>query len=347
MNAVPELTRVRDAHRFDEAALAAYLAEHLPGFRGELTVRQFEGGQSNPTFLLAAAGREYVMRKKPPGRLLRSAHQVEREYRVMTALARSDVPVPRTHLLCEDASVVGTPFYVMQRVEGRVVSDPSLPDFSREQRRALYDHFARVLAALHHVDPAAVGLGHFGKPGDYCTRQISRWSRQYEESKTEDIPEMEALIAWLPTHLPASDETCIVHGDYRIGNCILDLEQPRVAALIDWELSTLGHPLADLAYCCQVYRGETTPGQTLSGFDLADLGIPSEEEFVARYCELTGRPGIESWNFYMVFVMFRSAAIVQGVYKRGLDGNASSEHAREFGALVRQRARNAWDLARS
>jgi aminoglycoside phosphotransferase (APT) family kinase protein len=345
MNAAPELTCVRDAHRFDEAALAAYLAQHLPGYGGELAVRQFEGGQSNPTFLLAAGGREYVMRKKPPGQLLRSAHQVEREYRVMKALASSDVPVPHTHLLCEDASVVGTPFFVMQHVEGRVVSDPSLPGFSREQRRALYGDFARVLAALHRVDPAAAGLGAFGKPGDYCARQISRWSRQYEASKTEDIPEMEALIGWLPTHIPASDETCIVHGDYRIGNCILHPEEPRIAALIDWELSTLGHPLADLAYCCQVYRGETTPGQTLSGFDLDALGIPSEQAFVARYCELSGRPDVESWNFYMVFVMFRSAAIVQGVYKRGLDGNASSARAREFGALVRRRARDAWDLA--
>jgi aminoglycoside phosphotransferase (APT) family kinase protein len=346
MNAVPELIRVRDAHRFDEVALAAYLAEHLPGFRGELTVRQFESGQSNPTFLLTAAGREYVMRKKPPGRLLRSAHQVEREYRVMTALARSDVPVPRTHLLCEDASVVGTPFYLMQRVEGRVVSDPSLPDFSRDQRRALYEHFVRVLAALHQVDPVGIGLESFGKPGDYCARQISRWSRQYAESKTEDIPEMEALIAWLSSRLPASDETCIVHGDYRIGNCILYPEQPRVAAVLDWELSTLGHPLADLAYCCQIYRVETAPGRRLSGLDLADLGIPSEEEFVARYCELAGRPDIENWNFYLVFVMFRSAAIMQGVYKRGLDGNASSERAREYGAAVRKLARNAWDLAR-
>lgn len=345
MTAAPELTPVRDAHRFDETALATYLSECLPDFRGELTVRQFEGGQSNPTFLLAAAGREYVMRKKPPGRLLPTAHQIEREYRVMTALAGSDVPVPRTHLICEDASVVGTPFYVMQRVEGRVVSDPSLPGFSREQRRAVYEHFARVLAALHQVGPAAVGLGQFGKPGDYCARQISRWSRQYQESRTHDIPEMEALIAWLPTHLPASDETCVVHGDYRIGNCILHPEQPRIAALIDWELSTLGHPLADLAYCCQIYRGGITPGQTLSGLDLADLGIPDEEAFVARYCELTGRPGVENWSFYMVFVMFRAAAIVQGVYKRGIQGNASSERAREFGALVRRCAREAWNLA--
>lgn len=345
MNAAPELTRVRDAHRFDESALADYLAQHLPGFAGGLAVRQFEGGQSNPTFLLAARDREVVLRKKPPGRLLRSAHQVEREYRVMTALARSGVPVPRTWLLCEDASVIGTPFFVMERVEGRVVLDPSLPGFSREERSALYDDFARVLAALHRVDPAAVGLGDFGRPGDYCARQVARWSQQYEASKTEDIPEMDALIAWLPAHLPASDESCVVHGDYRIGNCILHPTQPRIAALVDWELSTLGHPLADLAYCCQAYRGETTPGQTLVGFDLAELGIPDEQAFVARYCELTGRAGIESWNFYMVFVMFRSAAIVQGVYKRGLDGNASSARAGEFGALVRQRARDAWALA--
>jgi len=346
MTAAPELTRVRDAHRFDQAALAEYLGEHLPGFSGDLSVRQFEGGQSNPTFLLSARGRDYVMRKKPPGALLRSAHQVEREYRVMTALRDTAVPVPHTHLLCRDESLVGTPFYVMEHVAGRVVSDPALPGFSREERSAIYDHFVRVLAALHRVEVEAVGLGDFGKPGDYCARQISRWSRQYEASKTDEIPEMDALIEWLPANLPDADETCIVHGDYRIGNCILDPVEPRIVALIDWELSTLGHPLADLAYSCQGYRGEATPGESLMGVDLAAAGIPGEEALVARYCALTGREPIERWNFYMVFVMFRSAAIVQGVYKRGLDGNASSQRAHEFGALVRERAREAWRLAR-
>ncbi len=344
---IPELTDVREAHRFDEAALAAHLRGRLEGFEGDLLVRQFEGGQSNPTYLLGAGDRSWVLRKKPPGELLRSAHQVDREYRVMTALRDTGVPVPDTCLLCEDPAVIGTPFFVMERVEGRVFVDPSLPGFSREERAALYDHFAQVLAALHRVDPEAVGLGDFGRPGNYYARQISRWARQYEASKTEHIPEMEALIEWLPAHIPDSDETRVVHGDYRIGNCIVHPTEPRIVAVLDWELSTLGHPLSDLAYCCQVYRGEPTPGETFLGTDLAEAGIPSESEFVDRYCALTGRAEIEHWEFYMVFVMFRSAAIVQGVYRRGLEGNASSERARQYGALVRGRAEIAWSLAQS
>jgi aminoglycoside phosphotransferase (APT) family kinase protein len=342
----PEITPVREAHRFDEASLADHLAKHLPGFSGALRVRQFEGGQSNPTFLLEAGGQRWVLRKKPPGRLLRSAHQVDREFRVISALADTPVPVPRTHLLCEDPSVIGTPFYVMEWVDGRVLPDGSLPGFTPAERSALYDDFVRVLAALHRVDPLAVGLGDFGRPGNYYARQISRWSRQYEASKTDPIPEMDALMEWLPANIPASDETRVVHGDYRVGNCIIHPTQPRIVAVLDWELSTLGHPLGDLAYFCQAYRGEATPGASLVGIDLEAAGIPDEAQVVARYCELTGRERIEDWDFYMVFVMFRSAAIVQGVYKRGLDGNASSERAREYGALVRQRAREAWQLVR-
>jgi aminoglycoside phosphotransferase (APT) family kinase protein len=340
----PELTPVREAHRFDEAALAEYLGKQLDGFEGPLEVEQFEGGQSNPTYRVSAAGRHYVLRKKPPGELLRSAHQVDREYRVISALADSDVPVPKTYLLCEDPAVIGTPFYLMEWVEGRVVSDSALPSFTPAERARLYDDFVRVLASLHRVDPLAVGLGDFGRPGNYYTRQISRWSRQYEASKTDPIPEMDALMEWLPAHVPESDETRIVHGDYRVGNCILHPSEPRIVAVLDWELSTLGHPLGDLAYFCQAFRGEATPGASLVGVDLVAAGIPTEAQVVARYCELTGREGIDDWDFYMVFVMFRSAAIVQGVYKRGLDGNASSERAREYGALVRQRAEEAWAL---
>jgi aminoglycoside phosphotransferase (APT) family kinase protein len=342
----PELTAVREAHRFDEAALGAYLRERLPDCDGRLALRQFEGGQSNPTFLVATGGRRYVLRKKPPGKLLPSAHQVEREYRVMTALQRSDVPVPRTRLLCDDASVIGTPFYVMDHVEGRVLTDARMPRFTREERSALYADFVRVLAALHTLDPAAVGLGDFGRPGNYYARQIARWSQQYLASETEQIPAMQALMEWLPAHIPDSDETRIVHGDYRIGNCIVHPREPRIVAVLDWELSTLGHPLGDLAYFCQGYRGEAVPGESLVGVDLEAEGIPSEAEVVARYCALTGRPGIERWSFYLVFVMFRSAAIVQGVYKRGLDGNAASDRAREYGALVRRRAEQALALAR-
>ena len=342
----PQLTPVRPAHRFDEAALAAWLDARLGG-SAAIGVRQFEGGQSNPTFLVERGGERFVLRKKPPGRLLRSAHQVDREYRVMTALRDSGVPVPDTIALCEDDAVLGTAFFVMRHVPGRVIADQRLPGFTPDERRAFYEDSARVLAELHSVDPEAVGLGDFGRPGNYYERQISRWSRQYEDSKTEDIASMDALMEWLPKNVPDSLETRIVHGDYRVGNCIIHPREPRIAAVLDWELSTLGHPLADLAYFCQAYRGEAVPGSSLVGEDLDALGIPDEESFVARYCELAGRGPIEHWAFYMVFVMFRSAAIVQGVYKRGLDGNASSERAREFGTLVRTRADEAWQLART
>ena len=344
MQDMPLTTPVRAAHRLDEPALAAYLAVHVPELSGALEVCQFEGGQSNPTYLLSVGERRAVLRKKPPGELLKSAHQVDREYRVMHALRDSEVPVPRMLHLCEDPGVIGTPFYVMEWVEGRVIPDTSLPNLSPADRGALYDHLIRVLAALHRIDPAKVGLADFGRPGNYYARQISRWSRQYEASKTEEIPEMEALMAWLPANVPESDASGIVHGDYRVGNCIIHPTEPRVVAVLDWELSTLGHPLGDLAYFCQAWRGEATPGASLVGKDLEALGIPSEAQVVARYCELTGRERIENWNFYMVFVMFRSAAIVQGVYKRGLDGNASSETADQYGALVRQRALEAWAL---
>jgi aminoglycoside phosphotransferase (APT) family kinase protein len=339
-----ELTPVREAHRFDEAALAAYLAEHVDGFDGELTVRQFEGGQSNPTFLLAAGGREYVLRKQPPGELLPSAHQVDREHRVMAALAEQDVPVPRMFALCEDASVIGTKFYVMQKVEGRVLTEVLLPELSPAERGAIYRDLARVLAHLHNVDPIGVGLEDFGRPGNYYTRQISRWSKQYVASKTDDIPAMDKLMAWLPENTPEADETVIVHGDYRLGNMLIHPTEPRINGVLDWELSTLGHPLADLGYVCMDYHTDTYFGPGLLSSDLGELGIPTEEEFIAEYCATAGRGTIENWNFYVVYNMFRSAAIIQGVYKRGLDGNASSETALEFGDVCRMRAERAWGL---
>jgi aminoglycoside phosphotransferase (APT) family kinase protein len=346
MSGGPLLTPVRSAHRFDEGALADYLDRCLGGV-APISVRQFEGGQSNPTFLVERAGERFVVRKKPPGKLLKSAHQVDREYRVMTALQGSDVPVPETVALCEDDAVLGTAFFVMRHVPGRVIVDQTLPDFTSAERSAYYEDTARVLAALHTVDPEAVGLGDFGRPGNYYERQVSRWGRQYEDSKTDDIPSMDALVEWLPKNVPASDETRIVHGDYRVGNCIIHPTAPRIAAVLDWELSTLGHPLADLAYFCQGYHGEAVPGGSLVDRDLAAIGIPDEASFVARYCELADRGPIEIWTFYLVFVMFRSAAIVQGVYKRGLDGNASSENAKMYGALVKQHADRAWRLVES
>lgn len=339
-----ELVPVRAAHRFDEAALRRYLADHLEGFSGPLDVVQFEGGQSNPTYLLRDKIRAYVMRKKPPGELLPSAHAVDREYRVMSALADTEVPVPETYLFCADESIIGTPFFVMERVPGRVLIDPLLPNLRPADRRALYEHFVEVLAALHRVDHEAVGLGDFGRPGNYYARQISRWSKQYRASETERIEAMDRLIDWLPENVPESDQSGIVHGDYRLGNCIVHPSEPRIVSVLDWELSTLGHPLADLAYCCMAYRADTGHTGSFLEIDFAATGIPTEDEFVGRYCRLTGRDEIEHWTFYVAFALFRMAAIVQGVYKRGLDGIASSERAVTFKDVCRLRADQAWSL---
>ena len=337
----PELTPVREHHRIDEGALAAYLDEHIDDDFGAMSLQQFEGGQSNPTYLVHGAARSYVLRKKPPGMLLKSAHAVEREYRVMTALADSDVPVPKTYLLCEDEAVIGTPFFVMANVEGRVVPANDLPHFSPEDRGALYDDFVRVLAALHKVDYEAIGLEDYGREGNYYERQISRWTKQYVASKTEEIPEMDALLEWLPANIPSCDETTIVHGDYRIGNCVIHLTEPRIVAVLDWELSTTGHPLGDLGYYCMGYhhlRGG------IDEFPEPGSGIPAEEEFVAKYCQAMGRESIERWPFYIIYNLFRTAAILQGVYKRGLDGNASSDQWPSYGKEARHAAEIGWRL---
>jgi aminoglycoside phosphotransferase (APT) family kinase protein len=344
MTDTPELTAVRAAHRFDERALDVYLTQHIDGYEAGLVVRQFEGGQSNPTFALRAGTREFVLRKQPPGALLPSAHQVDREYRVMDALAGSDVPVPKMYVLCEDPAVIGTKFYVMEKVAGRVFTDLLLPSMDNSQRRAVYKDLARVLAALHCVDHRAVGLAEFGKPGNYFTRQISRWSKQYIASQTEGLPAMDKLMEWLPAHTPDVDETVIVHGDYRLGNMLIHPTQPRIAAVLDWELSTLGHPLADLGYVCMDYHSDSYISAGLSRPDLADFGIPSEREFIADYCGYAGRGAIEGWDFYVIYNLFRSAAIIQGVYKRGLDGNASSDTAIGFKDACRMRADRAWGL---
>ena len=347
MSDIPELTPVRAAHRFDERALGRFLQGELPDFpAGEsLVVRQFEGGQSNPTFLLAAGDREWVLRKQPPGDLLPSAHQVDREYRVMKALEATAVPVPRMYLLCEDPGVIGTRFYLMEKVEGRVFANPLMPEVSPEERTAVYRHLADVLAALHAVPAEEVGLASFGRPGNYYERQISRWSKQYVASRTEEIPEMDALMEWLPRHIPAAPETVVVHGDYRLGNAIVHPVEPRIVAILDWELSTLGHPLADLGYVCQTYHADEEDQHGLNRPNLGELGIPTEAEFVARYCDVAGRGRIENWPFYLVYNLFRSAAIIQGVYRRGLDGNASSETALGFAGYCRARAERAWELA--
>ena len=340
----PKLTAVRETHQFDVAALAAYLAAHLEPAPGELEVLQFEGGQSNPTYLLRHADDELVLRKQPPGELLRSAHQVDREYRVMKALRDSEVPVPEMYLLCEDTTVIGTKFFVMEHVHGRVFNDPLMESCSRDERRQVYDDLAGVVAKLHSVDYEAVGLGELGRPGNYYARQISRWSKQYVASKTEEIEAMDRLMMWLPEHIPDTDETVVVHGDYRLGNAIVHPTEPRIVAVLDWELSTLGHPLADLSYVCQSYHSTPDDQHGLNRPNLDELGIPSEEAFVERYCALAGLDGVQDWTFYLAYNLFRSAAIIQGVYKRGLDGNASSEQAASFAGYSRSRAEIGWAL---
>src|SRR5215472_3210083 len=301
--AIPGTIPPREAHRFDTARLESYLRANVAGFTGPLAVFQFAGGQSNPTFVLDTPAQRYVLRKKPPGVLLPSAHAVDREYRVITALGRTPVPVPRTFCLCEDPSVIGTSFYVMEYVEGRVLRDPTLPGLTRSERVATYDTMNDVLARLHRIDPKALGLGDFGKPGNYFARQIARWTKQYEMSRTEDIPSMTKLVAWLPAHIPPGEETRLVHGDYRLENMIFHPREPRILAVIDWELSTLGDPLADLAYNCLPWyvadrnRGDITRLP-------ADYGIPTEANYVAAYCRRTGQV-IADWTFYLVLSLFR------------------------------------------
>jgi aminoglycoside phosphotransferase (APT) family kinase protein len=328
---------VRSAHRFDEEALDRYLRQHLDGYRGKPEIKQFAGGQSNPTFLLRSGDRSYVLRKKPPGALLPTAHMIEREYRIYRALEQTPVPVPRPYLLCEDASIIGTPFYVMDYVQGRVLTDWTLPDLTPEERSATYDDMNRVLAALHSVDFEQKGLRDYGKPGNYFERQISRWIKQYVAAQTRDIVPMNELIQWLPKNVPADDTTSIVHGDYQLYNLMFHPDEPRVVALLDWELSTLGHPMADLAYNCMNYHKPEAAG--------LGAGIPSEDEYVARYCERTGRARIPNWNFYLAFGFFRHASIVQGVYKRGLQGNASSALALQTESLVQEMAAAGWQVA--
>jgi aminoglycoside phosphotransferase (APT) family kinase protein len=349
---------VAESHAFDVAALERHLAACLPGFAGPLSVEQFKGGQSNPTYKLLTPKRTYVMRSKPgpASKLLPSAHAVEREFRVMRALADTAVPVPRMHLLCEDESVIGRAFYVMEFVDGRVLWDQSLPSLTPPGRAAVYDEMNRVIAALHSVDPTRVGLADYGKPGNYFERQIARWTKQYQASITEPIEAMDRLIEWLPAHIPASarDETqvTIVHGDFRLDNLVFDASEPRIAAVLDWELSTLGHPLADFSYHCMSWHivpGGGHGARGIGGLDHATLGIPSEREYVRRYCERTGRGEPDAvmadWNFYLAYNLFRIAGILQGIAKRIEAGTASSAQARQSAAGARPLAEMGWRIA--
>jgi aminoglycoside phosphotransferase (APT) family kinase protein len=335
---------VSERQRFDEASLGRWLQAHLPGFAGLDRLEQFRGGQSNPTFLLTAAdGSRYVLRKKPAGTLLPSAHAVDREFRVISALHGSAVPVARPLCLCTDVSVIGTMFYLMEYAAGRNLWDATLPGMTPPERAALYDEMNRVMVALHTLDYAAAGLSDYGKPGNYFARQIGRWSGQYRASETERIEAMEKLLQWLPANIPPGEETTLVHGDYRLDNLIFHADAPRMLAVVDWELSTLGAPLADFSYHVMLWRLPAENGG-LSGLDLLSLGIPSEADYIASYCARTGRTTIEprTWEFCMAYNLFRIACIRQGIMKRVLEGTAASRHAREAGAMARPTAEFAW-----
>jgi aminoglycoside phosphotransferase (APT) family kinase protein len=330
------------------ARLEPWLALHVAGFRGPLAAERFAGGQSNPSYRLDAASGSYVLRKKPPGPLLPSAHAVDREFRVMRALAETAVPVPQVHALCEDDGVIGSAFYVMEYLDGRIFWDQRLPDVADPAERArLFDSMNAVIAALHSLDYAAVGLSDFGRPGNYMARQIARWSRQYRASETAPIAAMDRLIAWLPEHLPAESAPAIVHGDYRMDNLVFHKSEPRVIGVLDWELSTIGDPLADFAYHAMSWRVTPELFRGLAGIDFAGLGIPGEAAYVAAYCRRTGRDGIPAWEFYMVYSLFRIAAILQGIAKRALDGTAAGADAAAQGRLARPLAEQAWALAQT
>ena len=336
----PGTDTVLDKHRFDVGAFERYLTPRVPDFTGPVSVWQFRGGQSNPTYYVHTPTREYVLRRKPPGKLLPSAHAVEREYRVITGLQNTGVPVPKTYVLCEDTEVIGTAFYLMEYVRGRILPDPRLPDMPPRERAAIYDSMNQVLAALHCVDWQAVGLGDFGRTGAYVARQIHRWSQQYRASETERIEAMEKLIAWLPEHIPAEDETSLVHGDFRLHNSVVHPTEPRIVAILDWELSTLGHPLSDVAYNCLPFR---LPGDVFEGFaNQVPEGIPSEAAYVAAYCKRTGRSHIPHWDYYVAFSMFRLSAIAQGIMGRVVSGTANDPNARARGARARPLAEQGW-----
>jgi len=345
---MPELVPVLDRHRFDEAALARYLRGHLPGFDGPVEVRQFQGGQSNPTFHIATRAGDYVLRKKPPGKLLPRAHQVEREYRILRALEGSDVPVPRARLLCEDDSVIGTAFFVMDHVPGRVFFDRVMSSGTPAERAAVCEDMARVLAALHRIDWRAAGLEGFGRPDGYMARQVALWTKQWEAAKVEEMPEMDRLAAWLPDHLPAEEETTIAHGDFRLGNLIIHPTEPRIVAVLDWELATIGHPLADLGYTCLTYHLPPGPDGVAGvlGTDLTGTGIPDQAAFVASYCAHAGRSVPEALDVFLIFSMFRLASIVAGVWRRALDGNAADRRAITYRDRYRAMAERAWELVR-
>jgi aminoglycoside phosphotransferase (APT) family kinase protein len=347
MTAVADLnigtTPVRAAHRFDEAALTSWMEANVEGFQGPLVVEQFKGGQSNPTYKLITSSRDYVMRRKPPGQLLRGAHAIEREAQMLSGLSKAGFPVARVYGLCLDESVLGTWFYVMEMVEGRIFWDATLPQVVREDRPAYFDAMNETIARLHNIDYQAVGLGNYGRPGSYFHRQIARWAKQYlEDTEGGRDPAMDRLIEWLPAHTPPGDETTIVHGDFRVDNLIFHPAEPRVVAVLDWELSTLGHPLADFAYHSMMYHMPPHIVAGLANANLTSLNIPQEADYVAAYCRRTGREAISNYTFYVVFNLFRLAAIFHGIRGRVRRGTASSAQAAERGEAFPELARIAW-----
>jgi aminoglycoside phosphotransferase (APT) family kinase protein len=344
----PTLIEPLPAHKFETAPLFAYLQAYVEGFADPVRLRQFQGGQSNPTFLIETASEKYVLRKKPPGALLQSAHQIDREYRIQKAL-EGVIPVARMFHYCSDISVIGTEFYVMEFLAGRVFADVLMEELSTAERGAVQQQLFETIGALHAADYNALGLGDYGKPTDYIGRQIARWTKQYVASKTEDLPAMNELIAWLSANVPAEDASAIVHGDFRLGNMMIHPAEPRIIAVLDWELSTLGHPLADLAYCCMPYHMPVEAGLAYAGYagvSLPEHGLRGEAEVLDLYCMRTGRSGIADWNFYVGFSLFRSAAIAEGVYARALAGNAADERALKFHEMTKITSQTGWDIVR-
>jgi aminoglycoside phosphotransferase (APT) family kinase protein len=337
---------VEERHRLDEAALTRWLETNVAGFAGPLSLFQFKGGQSNPTYQIVTPGQKYVLRKKPGGKLLPSAHAVDREYRVISALHPTGFPVARSYGLCTDDSVIGAMFYVMEMVEGRIVWDGLVPGASNEQRAAIYADKLATLAKLHNTDYAAIGLNDYGKPGNYFARQIDRWSKQYKLSETETIAEMNQLMEWLPQTIPPGERTSIVHGDYRLDNLVLHATEPRVIAVLDWELSTLGDPLADFTYYLMSWVLPRDARSSLGGLDLAAHGIPTLEQTVARYCALTGREAIANLDWYFAYNAFRLACILQGIAGRVRDGTAASAHALEMIKRIKPLAAGAFGFAK-
>jgi aminoglycoside phosphotransferase (APT) family kinase protein len=342
-------SEVREAHRFDEARLAQWMEANVRGYSGPLDVRQFKGGQSNPTYKLITPGRSYVLRRKPPGLLLKSAHAVDREYQVITALFAQGFPVAETFGLCTDEAVIGTWFYIMDCVEGRIIWDGTFPDVPTTERRAYFEAMNATIAHLHSIDPVAAGLANFGKPGNYFGRQIGRWSQQYlDDEAAGRVPEMDRLVEWLPANIPPGDEVAIVHGDYRCDNMIFAPDAPKVLAVLDWELSTLGHPLADFSYHLMMYRMPPTGVVGLTEVNLADMNIPTEREYIDLYCARVGRnPAdvIANMDFYIAYNMFRLAAIVHGIRGRVVRGTASNAHAKAMSETVEPLAKLAWEQA--